>query len=482
MAASAILRHLEPVGEHRYRLPQRGSMQVEAWVYLSPALLRQLDDEKALSQLQDAAELPGVAHRVVGMPDIHQGYGVPIGAIVATDAEEGIVSAGAVGYDINCGVRLLSTRIPREAVDTRLLQRLVEAIERRVPTGVGRRSRHTELRPHLREIVTAGGRAAVQLGYGRPEDVERMEEGGCLPGADPAAVSQRAWERADQLATLGGGNHFIEIGTVAWTADDGTAEAFGLRRDHLYVLQHTGSRGFGHQICTDFTAAMAEAASAQRLRLPSRELACAPIRSSVGRQYLAAMACAVNFAFANRQIMTHDIRTAFTEVFGEDDRQLGLDLVYDVAHNIAKFETHFGRRLLVHRKGATRALPPGHPGNPPLYRQTGHPVLIPGSMGTCSWVLTGLPGIEETLCSANHGAGRVLSRREARRRIDEEAFRAAMRGVLLNARDYRDVVDEAPQVYKDVDAVVETLCAVGLARKVARLQPLAVIKGAGLED
>ena len=470
---------LQPTGKNRYLIPRQGPMRVDAVVYLNEELYRSFSEPTALQQLVDAACLPGVVHRVVGMPDIHQGFGLPIGGIVATDARSGVVSAGAVGYDINCGVRLIRTEIGRQDLRPERLRELMRAVEARIPAGVGKRSRHRELVARIPEILVGGSARLVELGYGIPEDVEATEEYGRVPGADPSRVSREALERADQLATVGGGNHFIEIGYVERIFDAETARAFGLREGAVTVLVHSGSRGFGHQVCSDYASAMAEAARRYGIELPSKGLAAAPIDSPVGRDYLAAMCCAINFAFANRQLMTYDIRQAFEEVLGRPWQQLGMQVVYDVAHNIAKFEEHFGRRVLVHRKGATRALPAGHPTNPQRYRHVGHPVLIPGSMGTASYVAVGQPGIEETFTSANHGAGRVLSRSEARRRISREEFEASLSGVLYNVDDFRAIVDEAPGAYKDIDAVVETLAEIGLTRKVARLKPLAVIKGEG---
>lgn len=470
---------LEPAGPNRYRLPRQGAMKVDAYVYLNPALYRAFSEPVALQQLADAACLPGVVHRVVGMPDIHQGFGLPIGGVVATDARTGVVSAGAVGYDINCGVRLIRTDLVREELPRERLRRLMEAIERRIPAGVGKKSRHKELTARLPEILVGGSARLVEMGYGVPDDVDATEEYGRVAGADPDAVSREAVERADQLATVGGGNHFIEIGYVEQVLDRDLAATFGLFEGQVTVLVHSGSRGFGHQICSDYAASMAQAASRYGIELPSKGLAAAPIDSPLGRRYLGAMHCAINFAFANRQLMTHDIREAFAEVLGKPWESLGMRVVYDVAHNIAKFEEHFGRRLLVHRKGATRALPAGHPVNPRRYLKTGHPVLIPGSMGTASYVAVGLPGIEETFTSANHGAGRVLSRSAARRQISREAFEASLGDVLYNVDNYRAIVDEAPGAYKDIDAVVDTLAEIGLTLKVARLRPLAVIKGEG---
>lgn len=473
---------LEKVGPNRYRLSPSGEMRVEAVVYLSDKLYRHFQEEDALQQLRDAATLPGVVGPVVGMPDIHTGFGLPIGGVMAVDAAEGVVSAGAVGMDINCGVRLLATHLPVTEVKPEQLQRILQAIEERVPTGVGKKSRHRELdREVLVDVLRRGVPALAERGYARPEDLDRIEEGGALAGADPAAVSQTAMERGQQLATLGGGNHFIEIGEVEKILEPGLAKEFGLEEGTLYVLIHTGSRGLGHQICTDYTSILAQAAPRYGIKLPSRGLAAAPISSLEGRQYLAAMACAVNFAFSNRQLITYDVRQAVAEVFGKRVAEENLTLVYDVAHNIAKFEVHGGRKLLVHRKGATRALPAGEPQNPPRFRRTGHPAIIPGSMGTASYVVVGLPPAAATFYSVNHGAGRVLSRTAARKQISVTDLLASMRGIIFASHKARTLLDEAPQAYKDIDEVVETLAGIGLTKKVARLRPLAVLKGEGEE-
>ena len=472
---------LVPQGPNRYLLPKTGAMQVDALLFLNQALRAQIDENGAeLSQLCDAATLPGVYGPVVGMPDIHAGFGLPIGGVMATRAEDGVVSAGAAGMDINCGVRLLATNIPAASLDKPTIRALMDAVESRIPTGIGRASRHSTLcRESLPEILTGGARTLVEQNYGREADLACIEEGGCLEGAYIKAVSQRALKRAAQLSTLGGGNHFLEFGVVAATPDAETAESFGLQQGMLTVLIHTGSRGFGHQICTDYTEILAKAAKKYGITLPTKGLACCPIDSAEGRDYLAAMACAVNFAFANRQLITFDVREAFTAVLGKHHRELGLDVVYDVAHNIAKFETHRGVELLVHRKGATRALPPGHPQNPKRFAKTGHPAIIPGSMNTSSYVLTGTEAVRETFCSVNHGAGRVMSRSAARKNISLETFTASVGDVMLNTRNVKQLLDEAPGAYKNIDDVIDTLTDIGLTKIVARLRPLAVIKGEG---
>lgn len=477
-----LLELLEPIGRNRYCLPRHGQMLVDAQLYLDEVLRRECLDESSLQQLHDAACLPGVHRAVLGMPDIHSGYGLPIGGVMATDAEQGVVSAGAVGMDINCGVRLLNTCLQASALDRNSLERLLSAIVKRVPTGIGTRSPYDELRGELLQSVLAEGSAiVVGKGFGRSEDVERTEENGRLAFANPDALSKSMLKRSEQLGTLGGGNHFIEVSRVERVYDRQLAELLGLREGAATVMIHTGSRGFGHQICTESSASMMQDARRMGMPLPSKGLAALPVGSSGGEAYLQAMACAVNYAFANRQIITYAVREAFAEVFKQGDSRLGLDVVYDVAHNIAKFEEHDGRRLLVHRKGATRALPPGHPGNPRVYTASGHPALLPGSMGSASYVVVGRPGISETFCSVNHGAGRVMSRSAARKSISEQEFRTSMQGVLINAANYRSVIDEAPQAYKDIDRVVDVLADINLVNKVVRLTPLAVIKGEGDE-
>ncbi len=469
---------LRPAGPNRYLIPRQGSMNVNALVYLSPVLYNTFSETDSLQQLMNAASLPGVMDPVIGMPDIHRGFGLPIGGVMAMDASRGLVSAGAVGMDINCGVRLLRTNIEAASLDRPLLKKLMIAIVERVPTGIGKTSRHAALiRSHFQKFVCMGVPHMLELGLGRPEDVTCIEEGGAFEGADLAAVSRKAIERGEQLSTTGGGNHFIELGFVAKVFDRQAAARMGLEEGTLSVLIHTGSRGFGHQICTDYSSEMLKTAARLKINIPEKGLAAVPVKSSQGENYLAAMSCAVNFAFCNRQWITDDVRKAFAAVLGGKDNTYDLGLVYDVAHNIAKFETINGQRVLIHRKGAVRALPPGHCGNPLPYRSTGHPILIPGSMGTSSYVMLAMDQVAEAFYSVNHGAGRVLSRRSARREISPERFKNSMEGILLSGGSHRAFLDEAPQAYKDIEAVIDTLVEIGFTRKVARLQPLAVIKG-----
>jgi tRNA-splicing ligase RtcB len=462
--------------EHNvYIVNQKGNMAVPCQVYLKAELLPFLEEE-AIEQLSAAAALPGVFKYVLGMPDIHTGYGLPIGGVLAVAYPEGVVSAGAVGMDINCGVRLLTTGLSCQDLGSQELQRLIAAIEELVPTGIGTQSKY-KLDHQLKNIVEEGVPYLVKLGLAAAEDLERIEEGGCLPGGDLSACSREAQARMNQLSTLGGGNHFIEFSVVDRVFDKETASFFGLAPEQIVIMIHSGSRGFGHQICQDYSREMARQASSYGITLPNRGLACAPIQSDLGRRYLAAMACAVNFAFANRQMITSDVTRAITKVLGKKAAQV--KLLYDVAHNIAKKEHHFGRELLIHRKGATRALPPGHKNNPEHFIATGHPVLLPGSMGTHSYIATGQERASETFCSVNHGAGRVLSRTAAKKSITGSDFQEQMKGIHYNVSNYKRILDEAPQAYKDIHLVVDTLAEIGIINLVANVRPIAVIKGEG---
>ncbi len=466
------------ISENKYKIPKTDNMKADVVVYLSRKLLEDFGDVEAIEQLKNASVLPGVFRNVIGMPDIHTGFGLPIGGVMATRVKDGIISAGSVGMDINCGVRLLTSKIVADDLNKKTLTRLMDTIENKIPTGVGKKSKHSYLfQSHFEEIVHAGANKLIEMGYGRKEDSDCIEELGVFKGADIDAVSKRAISRGDQLATLGGGNHFIDIGRIDKIYDHQLAYAFGISEGTLSVMIHTGSRGFGHQICTDYSKIMVEAAPNYDITLPDKGLACVPIDSTEGIKYYKAMACAVNFAFANRQLITHDVREAFSEVLNEDDKNLGLDLVYDVAHNIAKYETHFGEKLLVHRKGATRALCAGHPSNPKRYMETGHPAIIPGSMGTASYVVVGTDLARDTFFSVNHGAGRLLSRRAARREISKKEFNSAMEDILYSVSSYKKIIDEAPQAYKDINEVVDTLADIGVTKKIAAIMPMAVIKG-----
>ena len=472
-----LLEKLVQMDKNRYLLPKENNMLVDCIVYLKPELLPHLENE-ALEQLRDAACLPGVYKYVLGMPDIHTGFGLPIGGVLPLDYATGVVSAGAVGMDINCGIRVLTTKLSRKAFSQERFHKLLKAIEEFIPTGIGTRSKHN-FNKGIPKIVENGVPYLLQLGLASDDELNRIEERGCLDGADLKACSINAQARMNQLSTLGGGNHFIEISVVDKIYDKNIASYFKLEEEQIVIMIHSGSRGFGHQICQDYTKEMASKTAEYGISLPNKGLACAPIHSSLGQRYLAAMACAVNFAFVNRQLMMVDVVKAFQKVFGSTKEVLGIELLYDVAHNIAKKETHFDRELLIHRKGATRALPPGHKGNPPCYRTTGHPVLLPGSMGTNSYIATGLSRAEETFCSVNHGAGRLMSRTTARQTITKSDFDAKMSGIYLNTENYKKIVDEAPQAYKNIHHVVDTLAEINLINKVASIKPLGVLKGEG---
>jgi len=473
---------LEKVSLNCYRLPRRKEMKVDALVFLKEELLREFNEQDAIKQLSDAATLPGVYGQVLGMPDLHTGFGLPIGGVMPMDALHGLVSAGAVGMDINCGVRLLRTNLLLEKINQATLKNILKNISLRVPSGVGKKSIHRhKVRQYFPHIITKGAPYLVKQGIGRPEDLDATEERGVLPGAARGALTQEAIERGDQLSTIGGGNHFIELGYVDKIFHQEAAEAMGIEKNLITVMIHTGSRGFGHQVCTDYTEIMKKEAGKHDLPLPHSGLASVPVQSKTGQNYINAMAAAVNFAFCNRQWVTHDVRQAFAEALGGEDTDHDLGLVYDVAHNIAKFEEINGKKLLIHRKGAVRALPPGHQLNPPRYRNTGHPVIIPGSMGTPSYLVTGGPQAHRTFYSVNHGAGRVMSRRAARKNIQVEDMKKKMSGVLLWGKKIKTYLDEAPQAYKNIDLVVDTLSEIQVVHKVARLKPLAVIKGEGPE-
>jgi tRNA-splicing ligase RtcB len=451
-------------------------------VYLSPSLYEDITDDQSINQLYNAALLPGVVSPIIGMPDIHTGYGLPIGGVMATDFEKGVVSAGAVGMDINCGVRLLSTKLIAEEIDKNTIQEILRAILKKVPTGVGKSSREKNLRePCLDSIAARGVKHFIDKGYGRIEDQGKIEDGGCMEGADTSAVPLSAVKRSHQLGTIGGGNHFIEIGRIGKVFDEGIAAKFGLYDGAVYVLIHTGSRGLGHEICTVYSDIMWRNSNKNGTRAPEKGLACAPVFSQDGQMYLKAMACAANYAFCNRQIITHLVREAFTEVIKMPERDIGLDIVYDVAHNIAKDEVYQNTKLLVHRKGATRALPPGHEGNPAVYMETGHPAIIPGSMGTASYVVLGTDDIHKTFCSVSHGAGRVMSRKKARQEFTTKQFQEQMKNVITTSRDIRSLLDEAPLAYKNIDDVIFTLVDAGLTKPIVRLKPLGVLKGEGDE-
>jgi tRNA-splicing ligase RtcB len=474
---------IEAIEALRHRIPRdeaRG-MRTDVMVYASEALMAQIRKDLSLEQAMNVATLPGIVGSSLAMPDIHQGYGFPIGGVAAMDCDDGVVSPGGVGFDINCGVRLVRTTLEEAAVRPRLRD-LVDQVFRDVPCGTGGSGFVKIGARDLDRVLVEGARWMVKNGFGEQRDADFSEAGGALEGADPAAVSERARERGlPQLGTLGSGNHFLEVQYVEEVHDETAARAYGIFPGQVVVLIHSGSRGLGHQVCTDYVSVMNQSMAKHHISLPDRQLACGPIRSEEGERYLAAMCAAANFAWANRQAILHFLRGAFQRVFGAAAR---LDLVYDVCHNIAKRERYEveGRRreVLVHRKGATRAFPAGHREIPAAYRAVGQPVFIPGSMGTASWVLAGAEGaMRETFGSVCHGAGRLLSRTAARkgRNAREEQHKLEERGILVRSESRDGILEELPEAYKNVDEVIEVVHDAGLARKVARLRPMGVIKG-----
>lgn len=469
----------EPAGPNCYRVTGRPGTRVDPLLFVDDVLLETIRDSDDLSvkQLLDAASLPGVVF-VGGMPDIHQGYGVPVGCVMGMDAEDGLVSAGAVGMDINCGVRLLASNIPVPELSRADMKRLGRTVLKRIPVGIGTTGPHKgALEPHLEDILVRGVEALVDLGYAHEDDLPYIQDRGRYPNARLDPIPDRARERLGQLSTLGGGNHFLELVEVDRIHDPEAAEVFGLRENTLGFLIHTGSRGFGHQICVDYSDRMMDRAGDFGLSFPTAELASAPIGSDPGRDYLGAMACAANLAYANRQMMTYDIRDVFDSFFSGRSVPPRLSIVYDITHNLARFETIGDRDLLMHRKGAVRALPGDHPDTPEVYRGAGHPVIVPGNMGVGSYVLRAGEEVERTGYSVNHGAGRRMSRTAAKEQISEGMMQEALGEVQLLGAARSSIRDEAPQAYKNVHEVVDVLVDAGIAEAVAHLQPLVVIKG-----
>ncbi|MGZ4439721.1 MAG: RtcB family protein [Gaiellaceae bacterium] len=470
------------VGEAVWEIPAdaRPGMRVPARIFADEELLEAIVADRSLEQLCNVATLPGIVEAALAMPDIHQGYGFPVGAVAATEAPDGVISPGGVGYDINCGVRLLALPLQADELGGRR-ERLVHEISRTVPAGTGKRGGLHPGAAAFERVLTQGPRALVEeLGMGTHEDIEHTESQGCIGGADPAALSERARARGSgQLGTLGSGNHFLELQCVDVVHDPTAAEAYGLAQGQATILIHSGSRGLGHQVCGDHVRLMEPVERRYGIELPDRQLACAPLSSPEGQAYLAAMAAAANFAFANRQAMTHLIREAIRRVLGAAVAD-GTRQVYDVAHNIAKLERHDGRELCVQRKGATRAFAAGSSEIPFSYRAVGQPVFIPGSMGTSSFVLAGEPGaMERSFGTACHGAGRRLSRTAAKKQVTGAQLRRelAEQGIVVRCPSNSGLAEEAPFAYKDVERVVAVVEQAGLARRVARLRPLGVVKG-----
>jgi tRNA-splicing ligase RtcB len=467
-----------------WEIPRTGGMLVPGLVFASAEMMEDIVKDQALRQVINVAHLPGILSRSIGMPDIHWGYGFPIGGVAAMDVGEGVISPGGVGYDINCGVRLLRSNLEMAALRPRLPE-LVAVLHREVPSGVGSKGFVRLTRQEIDEVLSGGSRWAVSRGYATEEDVESTESRGKLPGADPDAVSDVAKKRGlDQLGTLGAGNHFLEIDEVEEIYFPEAAAAYGLFQGQAVFFLHSGSRGLGYQVCDDYLDVMAAYMRKERLHVPDRQLACAHIGSDEGRRYLSGLAAAANYAFANRQLLAHQLREAVQKTLSMGPRDAGIRTVYDVGHNNAKFENHevdgLRRDVLVHRKGATRAFPPGHPELPSAYRDTGQPVFIPGDMGRGSYVLAGTPGaMRLSFGSTCHGAGRRLSRTAARQSVRGKSVFAEMarRDVLVACTSHKNLCEEIPEAYKDVGSVVDVVDRAGIARKVARLKPAAVVKG-----
>ena len=475
------------IDDYRWKIPEdyKTGMRVAGLIYSSEGMLESMRDEQTPEQVANVAFLPGIVGYSLAMPDIHWGYGFPIGGVAATDTKDGVVSPGGVGYDINCGVRLLRTSLNEGEVRPRIDQ-LINALFHNVPSGLGSEGKIRISQKDMNQLMTEGARWAVKRGLGLDEDLDVTEEGGCLSGADPSKVSDRAVKRGmPQAGTLGSGNHFLEIQVVKEIFDPQIASVMGITdRGQVLVLIHTGSRGLGHQICTDHLRIMEQAVARYGIKLPDRHLACAPVESREGQDYLGAMACAANYAWVNRQCIAHWVRESFSEILGISPDKLGMRQIYDVAHNIAKIEEHAvngcSLKVCVHRKGATRAFPAGHKDTPKRYKEVGQPVLVPGDMGRCSFVAVGTQkAMAETFGSTCHGAGRVLSRGAAKRGIrGADIIRElGSRGILVKAGSISALAEEASQAYKDVAEVIDVVHQAGISRKVAMATPMAVIKG-----
>ncbi len=480
------------IDEYRYEIPKsyRGksgnlSMRTSGRVYVDERMLEQVRKDDSLEQVANVATLPGILGKSMAMPDIHWGYGFPIGGVAATDAEEGVISPGGVGFDINCGVRLVRTDLTIEDIDEDKIKQLVDRLFQNVPSGLGSKGKVRVSVKELNEVLERGARWAVENGYGWEEDLEVLEENGCLEHADSSVVSDRAKQRGlSQIGSLGAGNHFLEIQKVAEIYDENAAKAYGLKENQITVMIHTGSRGCGHQICSDHLRVLESAVKKYNIELPDRQLACAPVKSKEAIDYFNAMAAAANFAWCNRQMIVHWVRESFHQVLNTSPEELGMHIVYDVCHNIAKLEEHEiegkKRKVYVHRKGATRAFGPGRKEIPLKYRDVGQPVLIPGDMGTASYVLRGTKqAMEETFGSTCHGAGRVMSRHEATRKWRGEAIfnMLKQRGIYAHPASWKVMAEESPDAYKNIDDVIRITDGAGISKKVAKLLPLGVVKG-----
>lgn len=472
------------VSDYLWEIPKTGNMRVPARIYASDHMLDAILSDQAPQQAANVAHLPGIMKASFAMPDMHWGYGFPIGGVAAFDLDEGVISPGGVGYDINCGVRLMGSKLERKHIQPKL-RNLVDTLFDRVPTGVGSAGALKVTENELRKVAVDGARWAVAQGFGLEADLDHIEENGRIGGADPDAVSERAMKRGrPQIGTLGSGNHFLEVLYVSEIYDEEAAGTMGLFPEAITVIIHSGSRGFGYQICDDYLSVMDHAMKKYGIDLPDRQLACAPIQSPEGQSYVKAMRCAINYAFANRQVMAHHTRLAFETTLGLSQSEIGLRTIYEVAHNIAKFETHringADKKVCVHRKGATRAFGPGHPEVPSRYRSVGQPVLIPGDMGRYSYVLVGTAhAMEETFGSTCHGAGRAMSRTKARKSSKGRNIHRELedRGIIVRSDSIRTMREELSEAYKDVRDVVDACEGAGISKTVAQLRPLGCIKG-----
>ncbi len=476
---------LKKIDDYRWRIPKIGKMRTDGIVYASENMLPHLQQDDTLRQVFNVAHLPGIVGHSMAMPDAHQGYGFPIGGVAAFDVEEGVISPGGVGYDINCGVRLMRSNLTHQDVQDKVRD-LVNALFQNIPCGVGSQRKDLKLTAkNEQRVLVKGAEWAVSQGYGTQRDLLYIEEQGCLAGANPDVISTRAYKRGrPQLGTLGSGNHFVEIDYVEEIYDKKIAANLGLELNSIAVIVHTGSRGFGYQVCDDYLQEMLNASRKYGIELPDRQLCCAPVNSKEGQRYFSAMACAANYAFTNRQIITHWVRETFERVLQMSPKDLQMDLVYDVTHNIAKFETYrIGgkeQNVCVHRKGATRAFPANHPAVPKTYQSIGQPVLIPGDMGRCSYVLVGTElAMTDTFGSTCHGAGRMLSRNAAKKQAKGRAIWREMedQGIIVKSDGRSTLAEEMPEAYKNVSEVVDVVHNAGISRKVAKLRPIGVIKG-----
>jgi len=475
---------LEKLDNYRWRIPKTGQMRVPGLIFSSPELIKILQKDQSLTQVANVATLPGIVKHSLAMPDIHWGYGFPIGGVAAFDLDEGIISPGGVGYDINCGCRLMTTRLSASEIRP-LIKNLVSALFKNIPSGVGSTGRIHLSKSDEAKVAVQGAAWAVKNGFGDSEDLERTEDHGTMAEADPSVLSERAIKRGkNQLGTLGSGNHFLEIQVVDQVYDPEKAGIYNIREGQITIFIHSGSRGFGYQICDDFLKEISNKVIKEKFELPDRQLASARLRSNLGKRYFAAMACAANYAWANRQVLMHWAKETLLESLSISPGELGMKLLYDVCHNIAKKELHTveGEQIMlcVHRKGATRSLPPGHRLLPEIYRKVGQPVLIPGDMGTYSYVLAGTEGaMTQSFGSSCHGAGRLLSRSQATKKAKGRSIRSELeaKGIFVQSRGKKTLEEEMSDAYKDVSQVVEAVHGSGLACKVARLRPLGVIKG-----